>query len=100
MQAKPMTVTAVVKELLTGEGKAKAVLTLNFGGLFVVRGARLVDGAKGMFVSMPSRRIAEGEYKSVCFPIDEDFRVQILDAAKAAYEKALQDGGGDEPDAA
>jgi stage V sporulation protein G len=106
MKAKNMTVTAEVKTLLNNEGKAKAILSLNFGGLFVVRGARLVDGVKGLFVSMPSRRVAEGEYKAICFPITEDFRVQILDAAKAAYEKALaeQDGGDDdgggEPDAA
>jgi stage V sporulation protein G len=103
-KVKAMTVTAEVKKLFSDEGKAKAILTLNIGGLFIVRGARLVDGAKGMFVSMPSRRVAAGEYKAICFPITEDFRVQILDAAKAAYGKALaeqeNDGGSDEPDAA
>jgi stage V sporulation protein G len=103
-KAKSLTVSAEVKKLFSDEGKAKAILNINIGGLFIVRGARLVDGAKGMFVSMPSRRVAEGEYKAVCFPITEDFRVQILDAAKAAYDKALaeqeNDGGSDEPNAA
>ncbi len=103
--SKTMTVTAEVKKLFSDGGKTKALLTITIGGLFVVRGARLVDGAKGMFVSMPSRRVSEGEYKAVCFPVTEDFRALILDAAKAAYEKALAeqddgDNGGDEPDAA
>ena len=89
MKAKTINVTAEVKKLFNDEGKAKAMLSLNFDGLFVVRGARLIDGAKGMFLSMPSRKDAEGEYKAICFPVNEDFRVKILEAAKAAYEKAL-----------
>jgi stage V sporulation protein G len=89
MKSKTLNITAEVKKLFNDGGKAKALVSVNFDGLFVVRGARLVDGAKGMFVSMPSRKNAEGEYKAVCFPITEDFRVRILDAVKTAYEKTL-----------
>lgn len=96
MKAKTMNVTAEVKKLFNDGGKAKAMLSLNLDGLFVVRGARLIDGAKGMFLSMPSRRDAEGEYTAICFPTNEDFRIRILDAAKAAYEKAIAAKAGDE----
>lgn len=89
MKNKIINITAEVKKLLNDGGKAKAIVSVNFDGVFVVRGVRLVDGAKGLFLSMPSRKTAEGEYKDICFPINNDFRIRILDAAKTAYEKAL-----------
>ena len=83
-----MKVTAEIKRLFN-EGKVKAAATLTIEGVFVIRGVRLVDGSKGMFISMPSRKTAEGEYYDICFPIKNETRLQILDAVTTAYEKAL-----------
>jgi stage V sporulation protein G len=94
LKTKPTTITAEVRKLFNDGGKAKAILTVNIGGDFVVRGVRLVDGAKGMFISMPSRKVAEGEYQSVCFPITEDLHDQIFNAVLNAYEKAVAEQTG------
>jgi stage V sporulation protein G len=106
MKTKNLKVTAEIKQLINDGGKTKATVSLTIEGVFVVRGARLVDGSKGMFVSMPSRRTQDGEFYDICFPINNDTRLRILDAVVTAYEKALserenaEDGGDtdDEPD--
>jgi stage V sporulation protein G len=86
-----MKVTAEIKKLFNDDGKVKAVASLTIEGVFVIRGARLVDGKNGLFVSMPSRKSAEGEYIDICFPINNETRLRILDAVTAAYEKALSE---------
>jgi len=100
MKAKTMKVAAEIKKIYD-EGNVKAIVSLTIDGVFVVRGARLIDGKNGFFVSMPSRKNAQGEYFDICFPINNDTRLQILDTVKTAYEKALQeieaaDNAGDE----
>jgi stage V sporulation protein G len=101
MKTKTLKVTAEIKKLFNDGGNAKAAVSLTIEGVFVVRGARLVEGKNGLFVSMPSRRNADGEYFDVCFPINNETRLLILGAVTAAYEKALSeqnaaaDDGGD-----
>jgi len=90
MKARTMKVTAEVKKLFD-EGNVKASVSLTIEGVFVVRGARLVEGKNGLFVSMPSRKNADGEYFDICFPINNDTRLNILGVVTAAYEKALRE---------
>ena len=90
MKTRTMKVTAEIKKLFD-EGNVKANLSLTIEGVFVIRGVRLVDGSKGMFVSMPSRKTEDGEYIDICFPINNDTRLLILGVVKDAYEKALKE---------
>jgi stage V sporulation protein G len=89
MKSKQLKITAEIKKLFDDGGKVKAAAALVIGGVFVVRGIRLIDGSKGMFVSMPSQKSADGEYFDICFPINGETRQQIFDTVMAAYEKAL-----------
>ena len=91
MKTKNLKVTAEIKKIFDDTGKVKAAASLTIEGVFVVRGVRLIDGSKGMFVSMPSRKNAENEYIDICFPINNDTRLTILAAVTAAYEEALQE---------
>ena len=90
MKTRTMKVTAEIKKLFD-EGNVKAAVSLNIEGVFVVRGARLVEGKNGLFVSMPSRKNAVGEYFDICFPINNETRLNILAIVTAAYEKALKE---------
>jgi len=85
-----MKITAEIKKLFSG-GKVKAAAAITIEDMFVVRNVRLVEGAKGLFISMPSHKNARGEYKSVCFPTNNDFRLRIFDEVMDAYENALSD---------
>ena len=90
MKTRAMKVTAEIKKLFD-EGNVKAALSLTIEGVFVVRGVRLVDGKNGLFVSMPSRKNAADEFYDICFPINNDTRLQILSVVTDAYEQALKE---------
>ena len=69
---------------------ALAAASVCLNGCFVMRGIRIVDGSRGLFVSMPSRRIRRGgkaEYKDTCFPCTPEFRQQFNSAVLDAYRQ-------------
>jgi stage V sporulation protein G len=92
MEDSRMKVTAEIKKLFNG-GKVKAAASVTIEDIFVIRNVRLVEGVNGLFISMPSHRNSLGEYKSVCFPITNDFRLRIFDAVMDAYETAISGNG-------
>lgn len=70
-------------------GNVRALATLTIGGCFGVRGIKLVEGGKdGLFVSMPSRKTLDG-YEDICFPVTGDFRQELDNAVKEAYQNAM-----------
>jgi len=89
MKTNELNVTAQIKRLYDDGGKVKANLSLTIAGAFVIRGCRLIEGANGLFVSMPSRKNAEGEWYDLCFPINNETRLNMLATVTAAYEEAL-----------
>jgi len=73
-----------------------ASITLN--NCFVVRGLKIIQGSKRMFVAMPSQRNANGEFVDVAHPIDESTRKYLEDSIIAAYEKLVAEGPDLEPE--
>lgn len=71
------------------EGSMRAQCSLELGGCFAVRGVRLMDGANGHFLSMPSYKSGDG-YKDLCFPVTKEFREKLLDTVVQEYEQALE----------
>ena len=75
---------------LDGDSKTKAIGTLVVNGEFAVDGVKVVEGANGLFASMPSERQQDGTYKGVVFPVKkvaEEVREAINSAVLGAYEK-------------
>ena len=67
-------------------GKTKAMASITLADCFVVTGLKVIEGQKGLFVSMPNRKDEKtGEYKDTCFPITADFRTKIIDAVLNEY---------------
>ena len=73
---------------LRPEGTCKATASVNINGCFAVRGVKVMESSKGLFVSMPSYKVGN-EYKDICFPITPECRKQLNDAVLGAYEQAL-----------
>lgn len=71
------------------DGKIKATASVNINHAFAVRGVTLMEGTKGLFVSMPSYKAGNGEYKDICFPCTKESRKAFDDAVINAYEHAL-----------
>ncbi len=59
------------------ELKLKAYADITFEESFVVHGLKIIDGQKGMFVAMPSRKMPNGEFKDVAHPIKLELRGEI-----------------------
>ena len=74
----------------TGNGNILASLTFDVNGCFAVRGAKLVQGKSGPFVSMPQRQ-TKGGYQEEVFPITKEMREIVNNVAVSAYQLALQE---------
>ena len=56
---------------------------------FVVHDIKVIEGEKGLFIAMPSKKSAEGEYRDIAHPISSGTREMISRAILDAYEKAV-----------
>ena len=72
------------------EGKMKAIVSVTLGDEFVVHDVRIIEGSKGLFVAMPSKRRADGEFKDIAHPITTPMRNKIQDAVIEAYENEIK----------
>lgn len=80
-----MEVTEVRIRKVEAEGKLKAYVTVTFDNCFVVHNVKIIEGKSGLFIAMPSRKTANGEYKDVAHPISPDFRNELQDKILAEY---------------
>ncbi len=87
-----------VRVSLRDEPKLKAFVNVTFDNAFVIRGLKVINGTKGYFVSMPSRKRNNGTHQDIAHPINNDMRRMIEDKVLAAYENELKAKGttGDE----
>lgn len=74
------------------EGSCKATASVNVYGDFAVRGIKIMEGSKGLFISMPSYKAGNGEYKDICFPCTKESKAEFDKAVIGAYQHALTQG--------
>jgi len=74
-----------VRKLENGS-KVKAFCDLTFGDLFMVKGFRVVDSEKGMFVGMPQQQSKQGKWFDVFLPTTNEIKQYITDAILEAYQ--------------
>ncbi len=88
-----MTITDVRVRKVTKEGKMKAVVSITLDNEFVVHDIKVIEGEKGLFIAMPSRKASDGEYRDVAHPINSETRERIQELILAEYEKAAAEQG-------
>ena len=81
-----MQITDVRIRKVAKEGKMKAVVSVTFDDVFVVHDIKVIDGDKGLFIAMPSRKAADGEYRDIAHPINSDTRNMIQTLILEQYE--------------
>ena len=84
-----MEITDVRVRKVTKESKMKAVVSITFDNEFVVHDIKVIEGEKGLFIAMPSRKAADGEYRDITHPINSETRQRIQDTILEKYEQAL-----------
>ena len=86
-----MQITDVRVRKVTKEGKMKAVVSVTFDNEFVVHDIKVIEGDKGLFIAMPSRKSGDGEYRDIAHPINSETRDSIQKIILESYEKSLQE---------
>jgi stage V sporulation protein G len=81
-------ITEVRVKRVSGESKLRAMASIVFDGAFVVRDIRILESDKGLFVAMPSRKGASGEYYDIAYPITAEAREAIVNRVLQEYQRA------------
>lgn len=89
-----MHVTDVRVRRIAREGKMRAVVSITIDNVFVVHDIKVIEGEKGLFIAMPSKKSADGEYRDIAHPINSETR-NMLEAIilKSYEESALSEDG-------
>ncbi len=67
----------------------KAVVSITLDDEFVVHDIKVIEGEKGLFIAMPSRKAADGEYRDIAHPINSATRSEIQEIVLRKYEETL-----------
>lgn len=73
------------------ELKLKAYADITLDGSFVIHGLKVIDGQKGMFVAMPSRKMPNGEFKDIAHPITPDLRRILTEIVIKKYNETMEE---------
>lgn len=87
-----MQITETRIRMIDPEGKMRAVASVTFDDCFVVHDIKIIDGANGRFVAMPSRKMAENDFRDIAHPIVQEMRDRLRDAVLDAYEREAAEG--------
>ena len=85
-----MNITDVRVRKVAKEGKMKAVVSITIDDEFVVHDIKVIDGEKGLFIAMPSRKAADGEYRDIAHPINSDTREKIQTIVLNKFEEVME----------
>ena len=95
-----MNITDVRVRKVTKEGKMKAVVSVTFDNEivdeFVVHDIKVIEGEKGLFIAMPSRKATDGEYRDIAHPINSGTREKIQTIILKQYEQAMAEAEAEE----
>ena len=84
-----MRITDVRVRKMTQDSKMKAIVSITIDDEFVVHDIKVIEGEKGLFIAMPSKKANDGEYRDIAHPINSDNRDRIQKIILESYEKAL-----------
>ena len=84
-----MNITDVRVRKVAKEGKMKAVASITIDEEFVVHDIKVIEGEKGLFIAMPSRKATDGEYRDIAHPINSFTRDKIQTLILSKYQEML-----------
>ena len=86
-----MQITDVRVRKVAKEGKLQAVVSITMDEEFVVHDIKVIEGEKGLFIAMPSKKAVDGEYRDIAHPINSETREKIQSIILENYEKVLEE---------
>ena len=86
-----MQITDVRVRRIEKEGKMKAIVSITLDNEFVIHDIKVFEGEKGLFIAMPSRKAADGEYRDIAHPINSATRDMIQSVILDKYTTLFLD---------
>lgn len=87
-----MKITSVTVRKFERDGnRMKGIATVVIDDAFAIHDIRIIEGDNGLFIAMPSRKTATGEYKDIAHPINTDVRTMFQTAILEEYSKASEE---------
>lgn len=93
-----MKITDVRVRKVEKEGKMRAVVSITIDEVFVVHDIKVIEGVKGLFIAMPSRKASDGEFRDIAHPINSETRDMIQNIILEAYQKEADTTEAEEKD--
>ena len=87
-----MNISDIRIKIVEATGKLKAVASITIDGCFVVHDIKILEGNRGLFIMMPSRKSSAGTYKDVAHPINIETREMLRTALVKAYSEKVVEG--------
>ena len=84
-----MNITDIRIRKIEKEGKMKVVASITIDDEFVVHDIKVIEGDKGLFIAMPSRKASDGEYKDIAHPIQSETRAKLQDLILTKYKTEI-----------
>ncbi|MBP3475935.1 MAG: septation regulator SpoVG [Lachnospiraceae bacterium] len=84
-----MRITDVRVRKMTQDSKMRAIVSITIDDEFVVHDIKVIEGEKGLFIAMPSKKATDGEYRDIAHPINSETRERIQKIILESYEEAL-----------
>ena len=88
-----MDITDIRIRKINQDSKMKAIVSVTFDNSLVVHDIKVIEGEKGLFIAMPSKKMGDGEYRDVAHPINASTREMVQKIILESYEKALSESG-------
>ena len=85
-----MQITDVRIRKIEKEGKMKAVVSITIDDALVIHDIKVIEGDKGLFIAMPSRKAADGEYRDIAHPINSATRERISKLIMEKYQEEIE----------
>ena len=86
-----MEITDVRVRRVAKDGKMKAVVSITIDNEFVIHDIKVIEGDKGLFIAMPSRKSSDGEYRDIAHPINSETRSRIQDLILQKYAETPEE---------
>ena len=86
-----MQITDIRIRKVDKDGKMKAVVSITIDDAVVVHDIKIIEGEKGLFIAMPSRKASDGEYRDIAHPINSGTREKIQKMILDKYDEVLSE---------
>lgn len=86
-----MEITDIRVRKMNKEGKMKAVVSITIDDEFVVHDIKIIEGEKGLFMAMPSRKTLDGEYRDIAHPINSATREKMWNLILQKYLEVVSE---------